>query len=94
LFDRTNGVDVSSLGSSSIDVGGVAIEGVLPIGNGVSGSAMSRAHSMMEINLAALPSSTWKLNNPRVISKPPIFAEVDPVKHEIGSTTVVTRGQW
>jgi hypothetical protein len=32
----------------------------------------------------------WKLNNPRVISKPPIFAEVDPVKHEIGSTTVVT----
>jgi hypothetical protein len=32
----------------------------------------------------------WKLNNPRVMSKPPVLAEVDPIKHEIGSTTVVT----
>jgi hypothetical protein len=47
---------------------------------------------MMEINSAAPSSSTWKLNNPRVISKPPIFAEVDPVKHEMGSTMVVTEG--
>jgi hypothetical protein len=45
---------------------------------------------MMEINSTAPSSSTWKLNNPKVISKPPILAEVDPVKHEMGSTTVVT----
>jgi hypothetical protein len=45
---------------------------------------------MMEINLAAPSLSTWKLNNPRVISKPPVLAEVDPIKHEMGSTTVVT----
>jgi hypothetical protein len=45
---------------------------------------------MMEINSAAPSSSTWKLNNPKVIPKPLILAEVDPVKHEMGSTTVVT----
>jgi hypothetical protein len=47
---------------------------------------------MMEINSAAPSSSTWKLNNLRVISKPPVLAEVNPVKHEMGSTTVVTGG--
>jgi hypothetical protein len=51
---------------------------------------MNGADSMMEINLAAPSLSTWKLNNPRVISKPPVLAEVDPIKHEMGSTTVVT----
>jgi hypothetical protein len=40
---------------------------------------------MMEINSAAPSSSTWKLNNLKVISKPPILVEVDPVKHEMGS---------
>jgi hypothetical protein len=92
LFDPTDGVDVSSLGSSSNGVGGVAVKGVPPIANGMLGSATSRADSMMEINSAAPSSSTWKLNNPRVISKPPIFTKVDPIKHEIGSTTVVTEG--
>jgi hypothetical protein len=47
---------------------------------------------MMEISSAAPSSSTWKLNNPRVISKPPVLAEVDPIKHEMGSMTVVTGG--
>jgi hypothetical protein len=92
LFDPTDGVDVSSIGSSSAVLGGVAIEEVLPTANGVSRSATSRASLMMDINSAALSSSTWKLNNPKVISKPPILAEVDPIKHEIGSTTVVTGG--
>jgi hypothetical protein len=90
LFEPTDGVDVSSLGSSSDDVGGVAIEGVPPIANGVFGSTTSVADLIMEISSAAPSSSMWKLNNPRVISKPPILAEVDPVKHEIGSTMVVT----
>jgi hypothetical protein len=45
---------------------------------------------MMDISSAAPSLSTWKMNNPRVMSKPPVLAEVDPVKHEIGSTTVVT----
>jgi hypothetical protein len=31
----------------------------------------------------------WKLNNPKVISKPPVLAEADPVKLEMGSTVVV-----
>jgi hypothetical protein len=56
----------------------------------VSRSVVGGAGSMMEITSAALSSSTWKLNNPKVISKPLILAEVNPVKHEIGSTTVVT----
>jgi hypothetical protein len=45
----------------------------------------------MEINSAAPASSTWKLNKPKVISKPPIFVEVDPVEHEMGSS-IATAG--
>jgi hypothetical protein len=44
---------------------------------------------MMEISSAAPYSSTWKLNNPRVISKPPILVEVGPVKHDTGSMMAV-----
>jgi hypothetical protein len=46
----------------------------------------------MEINPVAPSSPTWKLNKPRVMSKPPVLAEVDPIKHEIGSTIVVAGG--
>jgi hypothetical protein len=92
LTDPTDGVDVSSLGFSSDGVGGVLVEGVLPMASGALESVTNGANSMMEINSAAPSSSTWKLNNPRVMSKPPVLAKVDPIKHEIGSTTVVTRG--
>jgi hypothetical protein len=91
LFDPTDGVDVSSIGSTSTDVGDVVVEGVLSTASGVSRSAARGVGSMMEINSAAPSSSTWKLNNPKVISKPPILVEVDPVKHEMGSTMAVTR---
>jgi hypothetical protein len=57
----------------------------------VSRSAVGGAGSMMEINSAVPSSSTWKLNNPKVISKPLILVEVNPFKHEMGSMTVVTR---
>jgi hypothetical protein len=90
LFDPTDGVDVSSFGSSSDGIGGVAVGGVPPIASGVFGSATSGADSMMEISSAALSSSMWKLNNLRVMSKPPVLTKVDPIKHEIGSMTVVT----
>jgi hypothetical protein len=56
----------------------------------VSRFAAGGAGSMMEINSAVPSSSTWKLNNPKVILKPLILVEVDPIKHEMGSTTVVT----
>jgi hypothetical protein len=46
----------------------------------------------MEISSAAPSLSTWKLNNPKAISKPPVLAEADPVKLEMGSTVVITRG--
>jgi hypothetical protein len=43
----------------------------------------------MEISSAAPSSSTWKLNNPKAISKPPVLAEADPIKLEMGSMVVV-----
>jgi hypothetical protein len=46
----------------------------------------------MDISSAASSSSTWKLNNPKAISKPPVLAEADPVKLEMGSTVVITGG--
>jgi hypothetical protein len=92
LFDPTDWVEVSSLGSSSDGVGGVVVEGVPPIASGVLGSATGRVDSTMEISSAAPSSSTWKLNNPKAISKPPVLAEADPVKLEMGSTIVVTGG--
>jgi hypothetical protein len=46
---------------------------------------------MVEINSAVPSSSMWKLNNPKVISKPPILVEVDPVEHEMGSPIAATR---
>jgi hypothetical protein len=92
LFDPTDGVDVSSLGSFSDGIGGIAVKGVPLIASGVFGSATNGADSTMVINSAPPSSSTWKLNNPRVISNPPVLAKVDPVKHEMGSMTVVTGG--
>jgi hypothetical protein len=47
--------------------------------------------SLMEISSAALLLSTWKLNNPKGISKPPVLAETAPVKLEMGSTVVIAR---
>jgi hypothetical protein len=91
-FDPTDGVDVSGLGSSSDGIGGIAVKGVPPIASGVFGSATNGADSTMVINSAPPSSSTWKLNNPRVISNPLVLAKVDPVKHEMGSMTVVTGG--
>jgi hypothetical protein len=43
----------------------------------------------MEISSATLSSSTWKLNSPKAISKPPVRAETVPVKLETGSTAAV-----
>jgi hypothetical protein len=43
----------------------------------------------MEISSAAPLTSTWKLHNPKAISKPPVLAEADPVKLEMWSTVVV-----
>jgi hypothetical protein len=89
LSDPTDGVEVSSLGSSSDGVGGVIVEEAPPIASDVLGSATGRVDSLMEISLAAPSSSTWKLNNPKAISKPPVLAEAVPVKLEMGSTVVV-----
>jgi hypothetical protein len=89
LFDPTNGVKVSSLGSSSDGVGGVVVEEAPPIASDVLRSTTSRVDSLMEISLAAPSSSTWKLNYPKAISKPPVLAEAVPVKLEMGSTVVV-----
>jgi hypothetical protein len=91
LFDPTDGVEVSSLGSFSDGVVGVVIEGVPPIAGGMFGSAMGGVDSLMEISSTAPSLSTWKLNNPKAISKPLVLAEVDPVKLEMGSTVVVIR---
>jgi hypothetical protein len=45
----------------------------------------------MEISSATPSLSTWKLNNPKAISKPPILAKLVPVKLEMGSIVVVAR---
>jgi hypothetical protein len=44
----------------------------------------------MEISSAAPSPSTWKLNNPKAISKPLVLAEADPIKLEMGSDTSPT----
>jgi hypothetical protein len=43
----------------------------------------------MEIRSAAPSSSTWKLYNPKAISKPPVPAETAPITLEMGSMVVV-----
>jgi hypothetical protein len=90
LFDPTDGVKVSSLGSSFDGVGGVVVEGVPPIVSGVLGSAMGGVNSLMKISSAALSSSTWKLNNSKAISKPLVLVEADPVGLEMESMVVIT----
>jgi hypothetical protein len=89
LFNPTDGVDVSSLGSSSDGVGDVAVKVVPPIADDVLGSAAGGVDLPMEISSAAPSLSTWKLNNPKAISKSPILAETIPVTLEMGSTVVV-----
>jgi hypothetical protein len=44
----------------------------------------------MEISSAAPSLSTWKLNNPKAISNPPVLAEADPIELEMGSMVVIT----
>jgi hypothetical protein len=56
--------------------------------DGTTRSAVGVAESIMETSLVTLASSMWKLNKPKATSKPPIFARVDPVEHEMGSTIV------
>jgi hypothetical protein len=89
LFDPTAGVEVSSLGSSSDGFGGNVVEQAPPIASDVLGFAMGRVDSLMEISLVAPSSSTWKLNNLKAISKPPVLAEAVPIKREMKSTVVV-----
>jgi hypothetical protein len=55
------------------------------------GSATGGVDSLMEISSAAPSSSTWKLNNLKPISKPPVLAEANPVKLEMGSMVVIAR---
>jgi hypothetical protein len=88
-FDPTDGVEISSLGSSSDGVGGVVVEGVPPIAGGVLGSSTGGVYSLMEISSAAPSPSKWKLNDPKAISKPPVLAEADPVKLAMGSMVVI-----
>jgi hypothetical protein len=90
LFDPTDGVDDSSIGSTFADIGDGVIEGVFLTVNCVTRSTAGTAGSMMEINSAAPSSSTWKLNNPKVISKPLILVEVSPIEHEMGSSIAAT----
>jgi hypothetical protein len=97
LFDPSDGVDDSSIGSAFADAGSDVDEGVfltiscVTLVNGTIGSAAGVAGLMMEINSAAPASSTWKWNNPKVISKPLILVEVDPIEHEMGSS-IATAG--
>jgi hypothetical protein len=91
LFDPTDGVEVSSLSSSSNGVSRVVDEGVPPTAGGVLGSAAVRVKSLMEISSVTLSSSTWKLNSPKAISKPPVLVKTIPVKIEMGSTVAVAR---
>jgi hypothetical protein len=88
-FDLTDGVEVSSLGSSFGGISGVVVKGLPPIASGALGSATGGIDSLMEISSAAPLSSRWKLNNPKAILKPPVLAKADPVKLEMGSAVVV-----
>jgi hypothetical protein len=92
LLDPTDGVDDSSIGSTFADIGSDVDEGVFSTVNcvtlvdGITRSAVGVVGLMMEINSAAPSSSTCKLNNPKVISKPPVLVKVDPIEHEMGSS--------
>jgi hypothetical protein len=74
-------------------VGGVAVKVVSPIAGGVLGSATGGVDSLMEITLLASSLSTWKLNNPKAMSKPPVLVEAVPITLEMGSMVVVA-GEW
>jgi hypothetical protein len=60
------------------------------IAGSVLGSAAGGAESLTEISSATPLSFTRKLNSPKAISKPLVFAAAAPVKLEAGSTIVVT----
>jgi hypothetical protein len=87
-FDPTDGVEVSSLGSSSDGASGIVVEGLPPITGDVLGSAAGSVELLTEISSATPPSSTQKLNSPKAISKPPVLAETAPVGLETGSMVV------
>jgi hypothetical protein len=89
LFDPTDGVEASSLGSSSDGVSGVVVKGVPPIAGGVLGSATGGVESLMEISSASPSPSTRNLNSPKAISKPLVLAETVPVKLETGSIVAI-----
>jgi hypothetical protein len=88
-FDPTDGVEVSSLGSSSDGASGVVVEGFPSMDGGVLGSATGGVKSLTEISSATPSSSMRKLNSPKSISKPPVLAATAPVRLETGSPIVV-----
>jgi hypothetical protein len=53
------------------------------------GSTAGGVDSLMEISSVVPSLSTWKLNNPKAISKPPVLAETVHVTLEMGSMVVV-----
>jgi hypothetical protein len=87
-FGPTNGAEVSSLGSTSDGVSGVVIEGLPSIASDVLGSAAVGVESQTEISSVAPSLSTWKLNSPKAISKPPVLTETAPARLGAGSMVV------
>jgi hypothetical protein len=55
------------------------------------GSAAGGVESLTEISSATPLSFTWKLNSPKAMSNPLVFAATAPVELKTGSTIVIAR---
>jgi hypothetical protein len=86
-FDPIDGVEIFSLDPSSDGASGMVIEGLPSITGDVLGAATGGVESLTEISLATLSLSTWKLNSPKAMSKPPVTAETAPAVPEVGDTS-------
>jgi hypothetical protein len=67
----------------------MVVEGLPSTAGGVLVLAAGGAESLMEISSIALSLSTRKLNSPKAMSKPPVFAEGGPIEPGMGPMMAV-----
>jgi hypothetical protein len=66
----------------------MAVEGLPSITGDALGAAAGGVELLMEISSATPSLSTWKLNSPKAMSKPPVTAETAPAVPEVGSMMI------
>jgi hypothetical protein len=66
----------------------MAVEGLPSITSDALGAAAGGVELLTEISSATLSLSTWKLNSPKAMSKPPVTTETAPAVPKVGSMMI------